>query len=241
MLDLVKSSKAIREYPFISADKFADRNDEELVEQVLAGATELFEVLVRRYNQRLYRIQRSYIRDEELVKDALQSTYLKAFEKLDQFRGEAQFSTWITRIAIHEALKHRQRENRYAQLQPVGASRPETEEESGSGGNPEEEAVNENLRRLLENAIDTLGPKYRSVYMMREIEQMSTKETAKCLNLTRSNVKVRLHRARRMLREELENRVKDTDIFNFRGRRCDLIVFSVMKLIKKSEGRAAGD
>ena len=232
MLRSVTQSKSFKDRNFVSPEKYEHYSDQEIIQKVLSGQTSLFEVIMRRYNQRLYRIQRSYISDEEAIKDTLQQTYLKTFKNLDSFRGEAKFSTWITRIAINEALKYLNRKNRYSDIHEVsgviaGKSHPDDNKNT-----PEENMIQSDLQHLLEEAIDQLSPKYRSVYMMREIEGMNTEETAKCLEISKSNVKVRLHRAKKKIQKKLEEKVADTDVFNFFGRRCDQIVYLVMKKIK---------
>jgi len=214
---------------YVDHSRYGSVTDEELVERILAGEIDLFEVILRRYNQKLYRIVRSYLSEEERVREVVQSAYVKAYENLDQFRAEAKFSTWLVRIVINEALAFLNKRKRYSDRE---LSRLD---ENGSHGNlidnddPERHAVRADLKRLVEKAIDTLPPKYRTVFVMREIEGMSTRETAGCLEITPGNVKVRLHRAKNYLREELEKRVMDREIFDFKGKRCDRMVTAVME------------
>lgn len=232
MLKPYKNLTLPDEHKFIPAEKYAHYSDEEIIEKIQQGSTSLFEVIVRRYNQRLFRIQRSYISDESAIKDTLQLTYIKAFESLESFRGEALFSTWITRIAIHEALKYLKREKRYSRLHIVDEVKPDRDHQMENKESPEKQAIRKDLKHLLEKTVNRLAPKYRTVYIMREIEEMSTKETAECMNISRANVKIRLHRAKQMIREDLERSVADTEIFNFRGSQCDLMVYRVMCAIK---------
>lgn len=233
MLRSVDNTSEIKKYNFVSVEKYSDVSDSEIIHKILKGSTQLFEVLMRRYNQRLFRIQRSYISDEEAIKDTLQITYMKAFENLDSFRGDAKFSTWITRIAINEALKYLNGKKRDAELQLVEGDTPMNEHTINRDNTPEDKTIQHDFRQLLEQVVATLPPKYRSVYLMREVEHMDTKETADCLDLTESNVKVRLHRAKKMLQEEIERTVSDTDIFNFLGTQCDRLVFNVMRKINQ--------
>ena len=235
MLRSVTQSTSARDYDFVSPEKYDDYSDQEIINNVLNGKTSLFEVIMRRYNQRLYRIQRSYISDEEAIKDTLQQTYLKAFKNLDSFRGEAKFSTWITRIAINEALKHLNRQNRYSDIHEVSGTIPDNSRREENKNTPEKNMIRRDMQELLEEAIDQLSPKYRSVYMMREVEGMNTEETARCLEITESNVKVRLHRAKKKIRKKLEEKVADTSIFNFLGARCDRMVSLVMKKIEHED------
>lgn len=232
MSQTTKNGRKFKDHKFTLAKKYSDLSDTEIIQKILSGATPLFEVLMRRYNQRLFRIQRSYISDEEAIKDTLQLTYLKAYENLDSFRGDAKFSTWITRIAINEALKYLNSQKRYVNLPMEDENKPMNEHTVDTNGTPEDYAIQHDFKRLLEKVIGDLSPKYRLVYIMREIEDMNTKETAECLELSRANVKVRLHRAKQMLREELEKEVADVEIFDFLGERCDRLVFNVMEKIQ---------
>lgn len=234
-LKTIESGSGFKEHTFVKAEKYSHFSDTEIIDKILTGSTPLFEVLMRRYNQRLFRVQRSYISDEDAIKDTLQLTYIKAYENLASFRGDAQFSTWIIRIAINEALKYLNRQKRYSNLHLVDENRPMNEHTINSDNTPEEYAIQNDFKILLEKIVDKLPPKYRSVYIMREVEQMDTRETAECLDLTRSNVKVRLHRAKQMVQDELEKSVADTEIFNFLGERCDRLVFNVMNLIEQQK------
>lgn len=234
-LKTIESGSGFKKHTFVKTEKYSHFSDTEIIDKILSGSTPLFEVLMRRYNQRLFRIQRSYISDEEAIKDTLQLTYIKAFENLDSFRGDAQFSTWIIRIAINEALKYINRQKRYSNLHLVDENRPMNEHTINTDNTPEDHAIQNDFKILLEKIVDTLPPKYRSVYIMREVEQMDTRETAECLDLTQSNVKVRLHRAKQMVQDELEKNVSDTEIFNFLGERCDRLVFNVMHLIEQQK------
>lgn len=228
MLRSVNNGQSDNKYDFISAADFDHLSDNQVIERILSGSTSLFEVLMRRYNERLFRIQRSYVSDEEAVKDTLQQTYLKAFKSLDSFRGDAKFSTWITRIAINEALKYLDKQNRFTKIHDLNEGVPDNDFTVDNHNTPEKDMIQRDFQTLLEDAVDQLSPKYRSVYMLREVEQINTKETADCLDISRSNVKVRLHRAKKMVRRELERKVADTDIFNFRGEHCDRMVLRVM-------------
>jgi RNA polymerase sigma-70 factor (ECF subfamily) len=232
MLKSLKINEDIKKYQFVNADAYANVPDADIIKRVLSGQKQLFEVLMRRYNQRLYRVQRSYLSDEESIKDTLQTTYIKVFENLSSFRGDALFSTWITRIAINEALKYLNKKNRISKLHLIEEKRLMNEDKKQLFDTPEEEAIQNDYKKLLENLVEELPPKYRCVYIMREIENMDTKETSECLNITESNVKVRLHRAKQMISELLNHNLSDIEIFDFLGPRCDVIVYSVMKEIE---------
>jgi RNA polymerase sigma-70 factor (ECF subfamily) len=232
MFKNVSKKIALQEHQFISAEKYKDWSDQEIIKKILSGSTSLFEVLMRRYNQRLFRLQRSYISDEDAVKDTLQLTYLKAYKNLNSFRGDAKFSTWISRIAINEALKYINKQKRYSNLHLVDNDPPMNRYTINADNTPEDKIIQKDLKKLLEHVVNTLPPKYRSVYLMREVEKMSTKETAKCLDISISNVKVRLHRAKQKVQDKLTRKVADAEIFNFLGERCDRLVFSVMRRIE---------
>jgi len=223
---------------FVSAEKYNDLSDLEVIRKVLEGTTEFFEVIMRRYNQRLFRIQRAYISDEDAIKDTLQSTYIRAYENLSSFRGDAQFSTWITRIAINEAQKYLNDQKRYTNLKSVYKDGSMDRSQINNSDTPENDTIQGDFKVLLEGLVDGLPPKYRSVYIMRELEYMNSRETAECLGLSLSNVKVRLHRANQMLSDGLRRKIHDTEIFDFMGERCDLLVLKVMTTIGNKEHKA---
>jgi RNA polymerase sigma-70 factor, ECF subfamily len=205
-------------------------SDEEVVKRVLSGDGALFEILMRRYNQRLYRVARSILRDEAESEDVMQDTYVRAYQHLRQFAGRAKFSTWLTRIAVHEALARVQRRNRFQDLDPIAAPEGDGMELLKSHDrDPEQLAGNAELRLLLEEAVAGLPEGYRSVFMLREVEQMSTQETAEVLDLTEATVKVRLHRAHALLRRALYERTgaTATHAFAFAAPRCDRVVSAV--------------
>lgn len=213
--------------------------DEDVVRRVRAGETALYEIILRRYNQRLYRVARAILRNDAEAEDVMQDAYVRAYEHLDQFAGRAPFSTWLTRIAVHESLARLRRRNRVQQLD-------EAEHEGGASMNlaaqspdPEQSATGAQLRELLEEAVMNLPVSYRTVIMMRDIEEMSTAETAEALDLTEDNVKVRLHRGHGMVRSWLMERVGTgaRDAFPFMGDRCDRMVHTVLDRVGESAGR----
>lgn len=208
--------------------------DAVVVRRVLGGEKELFEILLRRYNQTLYRVIRGYLRDEADVEDAMQDTYLKAYDKLEQFQGKAAFSTWLIRIGINEALLRLRKLKRVRSLvsqeADVDAARifqlPDTRQM-----NPEKQAIQVETRKLLENAIDHLPEKFRVIYMLKEVEGLKNEEIARCLDISEPNVKVRLHRARTLLKDSLYRISSSAEIFGFGNSRCDGIVARVMRAI----------
>lgn len=203
--------------------------DENVVTRVCGGETALFEILMRRHNQRLFRTTRAILRSDSEAEDAIQQAYLSAYTNLGSFAHQAKFSTWLTRIAINEALARRGSSARRAEVE-LDDGDDVTSAFASPGANPEQAAARRELHTLLERAIDELPERYRLVFVMREVQQLSTDETAECLELSEEAVKVRLHRARRMLREALLARVDAAavDAFPFLGARCDRIVAGVM-------------
>jgi RNA polymerase sigma-70 factor, ECF subfamily len=209
--------------------------DEEVVRRVLNGETALFEIIMRRYNQRLYRIARGILRDDAEAEDVMQDAYVRAYTHLRQFAGRAQFSTWLSRIAIHEALARSKRRQRVDQLgnEELGG---EDMNLLATSLNPEEQTSASELRGALEEAILAIPEQYRLVLMLRDVEQMSTAEAAAALELTEENVKVRLHRARALVRKELFARAgsEAQSAFGFMGARCDRVVARVLQAIGTS-------
>jgi RNA polymerase sigma-70 factor, ECF subfamily len=210
--------------------------DEDIVARVLTGETELYEIIMRRYNQRLYRITRAILRNSDEAEDVVQDAYVRAYEHLHQFLGRSRFSTWLTRIAVHEALSRAQKQNRSQELEAMIPQEQEAALAEPSS-NPEQQACRTEMERLLEEAILALPEHFRIVLMMRDIEEMSTAETALALELSEDNVKVRLHRARILLRDELVARASASrsKIFPFMGARCDRVVSRVLTRISHRE------
>jgi len=200
-------------------------SDEEIVERVRSGDTASYESIMRRYNQRLFRVARAILKSDTDAEDAVQNAYVQAYMHLDQFEGDAAFSTWLTRIAIREAcqLLRRARHQTSGDLDSMMYN-------LRADDDPERDLLRFEMRALIEQATSRLPVKYRLVFMLREVEELSTAQTAACLNLTEKNVKVRLHRARAFLRQELFAAAGPAvkNVFGFDGVRCDRIVESVM-------------
>jgi RNA polymerase sigma-70 factor (ECF subfamily) len=218
--------------PSSPSKKRAGLSDDEIIARVRAGEVDLFELLMRRYNQLVFRIGRAVLRDNARAEDLAQEAWARAFEHLDQFAGKARFSTWLSRIALHEAWARVRRDRRF--------DTDESPTKSPSGRpNPESAALAGEVRSLLEAAVDALPDDYRVVFMLREIEELSTKETAHALELTEQAVKTRLHRARGLLRRDLVKRAgsKIRETFPFLARECDRIVHGVLDRIGKKASR----
>ena len=210
-----------------SASQLTAATDEDIVARVLGGETALFELLMRRHNQRLYRVARGIVGDDAEAEDVTQEAYVRAFQHLGQFAGRARFSTWLTRIAVHEALARRRREGRQTDIEeimPILAS---------AAAGPEQRAADHELGQVLEAAVAALPRVYASVFMLREVEGLSTEETAACLEINPATVKTRLHRARALLRNHIAARigVAARETFQFAGARCDRMIAAVMARI----------
>ena len=208
--------------------------DVEVVSRVRAGEVDLFEVLMRRHNTRVYRVARAVLRDENEAEDVMQQTYIKAFQHLDQFEDRSQFSTWLTRIAVREALA-RQRKWQPDIVEPSGEG-DHMDRFTAPDTDPERQAYAQELGRMLEHAVDELPEAYRTVFMLRDVEGMSTAETADGLELGEEAVKTRLHRARAMLRRSIATRIGETSAsaFQFHAVRCDRVVAAVLSHIRQS-------
>jgi len=212
--------------------KNEDWTDEQVVGRVLAGETALFELLMRRHNRRLYRVARAILRDDAEAEDVMQDAYVRAYQNLASFEGRAKFATWLTRIAVHEALARCRKRSRFQSLDSSDPSNGDLMNAAISlDRSPEEETCDRELSGVLEKAVLSLSDYHRLVFMLRDVEGMSNEETAQCLNLTQENVKVRLHRAHARLRKQLFATVGATaaQSFQFHARRCDRVVNGVFK------------
>jgi RNA polymerase sigma-70 factor (ECF subfamily) len=204
--------------------------DEEIVARVVAGERALFELLMRRHNRRVYRAVRAILRDEAESEDAMQAAYLAAYAHLDTFRGGAAFSTWLTRIAVNEALGRLRRGGR---LVPVDELPEAAEPPAADSPNPEHRAAARELVAVLEAAVDRLPADYRAIFVLRDVEGLSTEEAAASLGIGEALAKVRLLRARRALRRALAELLgaEAPAAFAFDAVRCDRIVAAVMARI----------
>jgi RNA polymerase sigma-70 factor (ECF subfamily) len=209
----------------------AEQTDEAVIRQVLEGNTAMFELLMRRYNERVYRAARAIVRDEHEAEDVMQQAYVNAFTHLRQFNGSSRFSTWLTRIAINESLARVRRRGRYETFDELSNVEPFMS--SNVTENPERQAFTGELRGLLEWAIDTLPDGMRDVFVLREVEGLSTSEVAESLDVSEDVVKTRLSRGRAALRRVLLERTGATapEAFRFYRPRCDRVVAQVLARI----------
>jgi RNA polymerase sigma-70 factor (ECF subfamily) len=209
--------------------------DSEIVRRVRAGDPALFEVLMRRHNQRAYRAARAVVKDESDVEDVMQQAYINAFTHLHQFEERSEFSTWLTRIVLNEAFARRHK------LQSSASISASVDDDRGAfmetmrspDPDPERQAYAQELRRVLEQAVDELPEHYRTVFMLRDIEGLSTSETSVGLGVGEEAVKTRLHRARAMIRRAVSSRVGAVapGAFQFLAPRCDRVVAAVLERI----------
>jgi len=212
-------------------DRWTALSDEEIVSRVVEGQTALYEVLMRRYNERIYRAARAIVKDEDEAEDVMQQAYVNAYFHLRQFDRRAKFSTWLTRIAIHEALARARKRGRYDAVDFTEQENQAVERQPSS--NPEHQAFAGELRELLESAIDGLPNGMREVFVLRDVEGMSTLEVAESLSVSEDVVKTRLSRGRAMLRRVLMERTGATapEAFRFYRPRCDRVVAAVLAKI----------
>jgi RNA polymerase sigma factor (sigma-70 family) len=203
-------------------------SDEEIVLKIVNGEQHLYEHLMRKYNERLYRISMSIVNDDKEAEDIMQIAYLNAYRQLSNFKHQSSFGTWLTRILINESLLHKKRKLKLEKSlmeNTYNDHHPET---------PLDNLMNKELKVILERAVLTLPEKYRMVFVMREVQGMSTIETMEALELGESNVKIRLNRAKEMLRTELNSYWKPAQVLQFNLVRCDVIVNHVMSRIINS-------
>ena len=209
--------------------------DSEIVKRVRAGDRALFEILMRRHNQQIYRAARAILKNETEVEDVMQQAYINAYLHLDQFEERSRFSTWLTRIAVNEAIGRRDKtkasQSMNQRLEEDRGSVVDTF--TSSEPSPEHQAYARELQRVLEQAVDELPETYRAVFMLRDIEGLSTSETGEGLGLGEEAVKTRLHRARAMLRRSVASRIGAVaaGAFQFQAPRCDRVVAAVLERI----------
>jgi RNA polymerase sigma-70 factor (ECF subfamily) len=206
--------------------------DEDIVAGVLDGHTALFEILMRRHNERVYRAIRAILRDDSEAEDVMQQAYVNAYAHLRQFNRRAQFSTWLTRIAINEALARVRRQRNY-QCVDDDSMDMESSMSDAALPDPERQAAAGELRAALESAIDRLADGAREVFMLRDVEGMSTAEVAAALDVSDDVVKTRLSRARAAIRRDLMAQTGSSapDVFRFYRPRCDRVVAGVLSRI----------
>jgi len=207
-------------------------SDNEIIVRVLNGERDLYAIIVRRYNERLYRVGMAITGDDAETEDAMQTAYISAYENLKSFAFKAAFSTWLTRILINECNLRLKKRRPYVLLDKAVFTNGNYRGWAMEVQTPAVKMLNSELKTMLEEAIRSLPEKYRTVFMMREIENMSVAETCSCLHISEVNVKVRLNRAKALLRKSLSLYYNKDEIFHFHLSRCDRMVEWVMNQIR---------
>ena len=208
-------------------NRLEDLDDAALVERAQQRDGAALWLIIKRHNQRLHRVARAVLDDETEAEDVVQETYIHVFTHLSDFRAEARLSTWLTRIALNEALRRRRQRRSTVDLKAIEAMEAPF---SAHALDPEQAAALDDIRRLLERAVSGLPERYRIVFVMRDVEEMSIEETAVLLGLQPQTVSTRLHRARRLLRQALQDKLAGvfTDTFLFAGASCDRLTQAVL-------------
>lgn len=218
--------------------------DEFLVDLARQGDESAVRVLVQRYNRRLYRVARAVVRNDAEAEDIVQEAQMNAFASLEKFRGESKFSTWITRIALNAALGRVRRKRNTVGLEAIehaDATRVIIFPSAQSIPNPEQAMARAQVRELLEHTVEDLPEPFRIVLILRDIEDMSIDETALQLGIKHATVKTRLHRARKLMRESLAEKMAATlpDLFPFAGPRCERVADQVVEMLRQRRGGSA--
>jgi len=226
----------------LHAGAIAPDSDLDLARRIGARDERAFEAVMRAHNRMLYRLARSILKDDAEAEDAVQEAYLAAYRNIAAFRGSAKLSTWLARIVINEAYARLRKRKAGAAVVPLASmvldGRMDSRTEEGIMADetverPEAAAMRGELRRMLEQRIDALPEQFRTVFMLREVEELSVDETAECLDLPPATVRTRAFRARALLREALERDIDSAtvDAFAFAGARCDRIVARVLQAL----------
>lgn len=211
-------------------------SDAEIARRIASGDHDAFELLMRQHNRPLYRTARSILRDDTEAEDVLQDAYLLAYRGMAKYRGESSLGTWLTRIVVNEAIARSRKTSRRAQIIHLDGDRDadidnrEADMNEATTEQPEQAAMRAQARGLLEKKIDALPETFRTVFVLRAVEEMTVEETANCLDIPEATVRTRFFRARSMLRESLSREfdLAVEGVFGFDGARCDRIVAGVL-------------
>jgi RNA polymerase sigma-70 factor (ECF subfamily) len=211
-------------------------DDAELARRIAGRDQAAFEVVMRRNNGALYRVARAILKSDNEAEDVLQEAYLSAYRHIGEFRGDAKLATWLTRIVVNQALARRRGQHRSSVVVPFSNLHADDRVEQESGeldeptNSPEHSAARAEIRNLLERKIEDLPLVFRTVFMLREVDELSGAETAECLSITEATVRTRLFRARGLLRESLSRELDmaTADVFQFGGAHCDRTVANVL-------------
>ena len=213
--------------------QFEQYADMEIIQKIIKGEVELYEILIRRYNSFLYKIGRSYRYNHQDTQDLMQEAYISAYCNLKKFENRSSFKTWFTRIMLNHCYQKKQK---LSFKNEIIADDLQTEKSNvmfHHSSTNEKIAVNKELGRVLENAIQEIPEDYRIIFTLRELNGLNVAETAEAMNITESNVKVRLNRAKTMLRAEIEKMYSPQEIFEFNLVYCDGMVEKVMTRINE--------
>jgi RNA polymerase sigma-70 factor (ECF subfamily) len=224
-----------------------DLPDTEIARRIALGDRDAFELLMRRCNQTLYRTARSILKDDAEAEDAVQEAYLLAYRAIGAFRGDAKLSTWLIRIVVNEAIARSRKRSRRAEIIQLGgeaeadANPGEENMSEATPEQPEHAAVRAQTRRLLEGKIDALPEVFRTVFVLRALEELTVEETAASLGIPAATVRTRYFRAKGLLREALAREIDFAygDAFAFAGARCDRIVAGVLERLEDAQARNA--
>jgi len=218
-------------------------DERNLVERVKSGDQAAFRAIMEQNNRRLYRVARAVMQDDTEAEDVVQETYLQAFSNLSKFRGESSLATWLTRIALNEALGRKRKQRATVTLESIQTAQERSAQiiqfpAMNTETDPECSAAQSEIRKLLERAMDALPEPFRLVFIMRDVEEMSIEETASHLDIRPETVKTRLHRARRLLRQSLDGQLSSSlkGAFPFAGARCARITEAVLSRLEKDRG-----
>jgi RNA polymerase sigma-70 factor (ECF subfamily) len=224
-----------------------DLPDSEIVRRIVLGDQDAFVLLMRRYNQTLYRTARSILRDDAEAEDAVQEAYILAYRAMGTYRGEAKLSTWLIRIVVNEAIARSRKRSRRAEIIQLSGE-PEKDSPAAEVNmndatpeQPEHAALRAESRRLLEGKIDALPDAFRTVFVLRALEELTVEETAATLGIAEATVRTRFFRAKGLLREALAREIDFAhgDAFAFAGGRCDRIVATVLQRLEDLQARDA--
>jgi RNA polymerase sigma-70 factor (ECF subfamily) len=218
----------------------SELDDRDLTARIAARDSAAFESLMRRYNTRMFRTARAILRDDGDAEDAVQDAYLDAYRHIRDFRGGAQLGTWLVRIVINHSLMRLRKQKRHPVVlsfssEPSTGAPDALDPEDSTAESPSAATLRTEVRRILERRVDELPVAFRTVFILREVEEMSVEETSQALNIPAATVRTRLFRARALLREALA-RDLDTatgEVFGFAGARCDRIVASVLARVER--------
>ena len=216
-------------------------DDAALAASVAAGDTAAFEALMRRHNRQLYRVARAVVGDDAEAEDALQEAYLSAYASIGRFRGDSTLATWLSRLVLNECFGRLRRQGRRSSIVQIVSSDEDERmahnvaSHESTGGTPLDLAERAEVRALLERKLDALPEVFRTVFVMRGVEEMDVGEVAECLGIPEATVRSRFFRARSLLREALAQDfdLAERDVFAFGGRHCDQIVGRVLERLSK--------